>query len=210
MKTMLYRNGTRHASQKKASRRNGATNSVARRQLTHAQCQPSPRGKADAAGDTISYYLIKIAEYPLLTLDEERAVTREIAFSRRRFRRRLLETDIALRGAVEVLTRIRDGELRMDRVLNIPVSDLGMKRRLRKSLQLNLKTLGALLRANRRDFAVAAHLQLPRRERQEAWRRIIRRRGKSGTARRGNAATDRIHLRPVSPGESATWANRPM
>ena len=179
MKTMLYRNGTRHGSQKTDRRRHGATNSIARRQLTRAQCHISPRGTADAANDTISYYLIKIAEYPLLTLDEELAVTRDIAFSRTWFRRRLLETDIALRGAVDLLTRIRDGELRMDRVLNIPVSELELKHRLRKSLQLNLNTLGALLRANRRDFAVAAHLQLPRRQRKEAWQRIIRRRGKA-------------------------------
>ena len=131
MKTMLYRNGTRHGFQKTVSRRHGATNSIDRRQLTRAQCHTSPRGTADAANDTISYYLIKIAEYPLLTLDEERAVTRDIAFSRTWFRRRLLETDIALRGAVDLLTRIRDGELRMDRVLNIPVSELELKHRLR-------------------------------------------------------------------------------
>jgi len=184
MKAMPYRNGTKHSPPQAASRRNGTRQTAApllnaRHQPCVDRSRPSSRGSADAASDTVSYYLIKIAEFPLLKLDEERALTREIAASRTRFRQCLLANDVALQGAVEVLMRIQSGELRMDRVLDIPVSDIALKRRMKKALQINLDTLHLLLRANRRDFAVAANRHEPRTRRRNAWRQIVRRRARA-------------------------------
>ena len=137
------------------------------------------RGTVNAANDAISYYLIKIAEYPLLNLQEERYWTQEIALSRALFRKQLLSNDVSLVVATELLARVQAGELRMDRVLDIPVSDMALKRRLQKTLGINLETLRRLRHGNRRDFAVSANKRQADVERRLAWRRIVRRRAKA-------------------------------
>lgn len=179
MQTTLYRNRTSHSLPITTSPQLSQTKAVGERLAVRNPYRPNPRGTADAASNTISYYLIKIAEFPLLSNSEERKVTREIATNRAKFRQRLLATDIAIREARELLKRVRDGKLRMDRVLDIPASDLKMKRNLKKILLINLHTLGKLLRSNREDFAIVANSRRPHRQRHQAWRRIIRRRGKA-------------------------------
>ena len=140
-----------------------------------------PSMAVDAASDTVGYYLIKIAEHPLLSSEQERSAARSIEHNRTLFRKGLLSSDVTLRGAAKLFRQIRDGHRRMDRVLDIPVADLPRKRRLRKVLLVNLKTLEWLLVANRLDFLIAVNQRKPNRVRRSAWRRIVRRRRKGAT-----------------------------
>ncbi|MHC4177543.1 MAG: sigma-70 factor domain-containing protein, partial [Planctomycetota bacterium] len=72
-------------------------------------------GEDDQIEDPVRIYLMQMGEIPLLTRPEEVSAAKRIARSRRRFRYGLLATDYVLHAAVELLQRIRDGKLRLDR-----------------------------------------------------------------------------------------------
>jgi RNA polymerase primary sigma factor len=61
----------------------------------------------------------------------------------------------------------------------VSVINLREKKRLLKVLEPNLHTLHHMMQRNRHDFAIAIHKHRSRRERREAWRRLVRRRGRA-------------------------------
>ena len=92
----------------------------------------------------------------------------------------MLATDYVLQGAVELLEKVRDGQLRLDRTIEVSVTNTTEKKRILKRIGPNLVTLRHLLKQNnqrlphRRQQAAT-----PCRERRAAWRRLIRRRNKA-------------------------------
>ncbi len=135
-------------------------------------------GEDDQIEDPVRIYLMQMGEIPLLSRREEYSAARQIERSRRRFRHGLLATDYALHAATELLQKIRDGKLRLDRTIEVSVVNLREKRRLMKVLVPNLRTIEHLLRENRRDFALAINKRQPNQARRQAWRRLVRRRNK--------------------------------
>jgi RNA polymerase primary sigma factor len=133
-------------------------------------------GEDDQIEDPVRIYLMQMGEIPLLSRREEVSAARRIERTRRRFRRGLLATDYALHGAAELLQKVYDGKLRLDRTIEVSVINLREKRRLIKVLVPNLHTLKHLLRQNRQDFAVAIHKRQPNQLRRRAWRRLVGRR----------------------------------
>jgi RNA polymerase primary sigma factor len=129
--------------------------------------------------DPIRMYLMQMGEIPMLSRDEEVAAAREIEEARTLFRRALLCSDFVLRGAITLLEKIRDGRLRLDRTVEISVTDLKAKTRVLKQIGPNLATLEHLLAANRKDFTLVVRKDIPAERRHAAWRRMIRRRNKS-------------------------------
>ncbi len=129
--------------------------------------------------DPIRMYLMQMGEIPMLSRDEEVAAAREIEEARTLFRRALLCSDFVLRGAITLLEKIRDGRLRLDRTVEISVTDLKAKTRVLKQIGPNLATLEHLLTANRKDFTLVVRKDIPAEQRHAAWRRMIRRRNKS-------------------------------
>jgi len=136
-------------------------------------------GEDDQIEDPVRIYLMQMGEIPLLSRQEEVLAARRIEQSRRRFRHALLTTDYALHAAVELLQRVRDGKLRLDRTIEVSVINLREKRRLMKLLVPNLHTLKHLLRRNRRDFALAINKHQPQKLRHQAWRRLVQRRSRA-------------------------------
>ncbi len=136
-------------------------------------------GADDQIEDPVRIYLMQMGEIPLLTRPEELAAAKRIQRSRTRFRHSLLATDFVLNGAVRLLQSIREGNLRLDRTIEVSVINVREKQRLMQLLVPNLKTLKHLLSRNREDFAVAINKHLPTRHRRAAWRRLVMRRGKA-------------------------------
>ena len=136
-------------------------------------------GRDDQIEDPVRIYLMQMGEIPLLTRPEELAAARRIKKSRNRFRHSMLANDYVLHAAVDMLEKIRDGKLRLDRTIEVSVINVTEKRRLLKVLDPNLHTLKHLLRRNRKDFTVAINKHLPRKPRREAWRRLVTRRGRA-------------------------------
>jgi RNA polymerase primary sigma factor len=88
----------------------------------------------------------------------------------------MLANDFVLRGAVSMLHKVRDGKLRLDRTVEVSVTDAVVKKRIVSLLGPNLETLDKLLAQNRRDFAVVMSRSHTKVDRHTAWRRLVKRR----------------------------------
>jgi RNA polymerase primary sigma factor len=128
--------------------------------------------------DPIRMYLMQMGEIPMLSRDDELSSAREIEETRARFRCLLLGNDFVLHAAVDLLEKVARGELRLDRTIEISVTNTAEKKRTLKRLRPNLDTIRHLLTQNQTDFRVAIDRKLPKSEKHAAWRRLVVRRNK--------------------------------
>jgi RNA polymerase primary sigma factor len=133
----------------------------------------------DATDDPVRMYLMQMGQIPLLTRMQEVSSAKKIEACRVRFRHSMLATDYVLQGAVELLEKVKSGELRLDRTIEVSVTNTSEKKRILKRIVPNLKTLKHLLACNNRDYRTAVSKRLPMRARKAAWMRLIRRRNKA-------------------------------
>ncbi len=136
-------------------------------------------GSCAGIDDPVRIYLMQMGEMPLWTRDEELSAAKQIEGTRTRYRDTLLASDFVLQGAVGLLRKVRDGQLRLDRTVDVSVTDAVEKRRVLRRLGPNLKTLDHLLKQNSEDFQVVISRSRPMAERRDAWRRLVRRRHKA-------------------------------
>ena len=133
-------------------------------------------GSAETIDDPVRMYLMQMGATPLLSRPEEIEAAIQIEKTRRRFRNSLLANDFVLQGAISALEKVRDGELRLDRTVEVSVTNTSEKKAIMRRLVPNLKTLRQMLVLNHRDYhhAIIAHYSAP--VRREAWRRLVNRR----------------------------------
>ena len=132
-----------------------------------------------AIDDPVRMYLMQMGDIPLLTRDEEIKAAKRIEFTRTRYRQSLLANDFVLQGAVSALEKVQTGELRLDRTIEVSVTNTSEKRKIMKRIGPNLDTLRHLLERNRVDFRIAISKSLPENKRREAWKCLVRRRNKA-------------------------------
>jgi RNA polymerase primary sigma factor len=128
--------------------------------------------------DPIRMYLMQMGEIPMLTRPEEIAAAQRIEHTRTRFRRLLLSSDFVLQATVEILEKVQSGELRLDRTVEISVTNTPEKKRTLKRLVPNLETIKHLLRLNQADYRVAVSRRRTPAVKRDAWRRLVVRRHK--------------------------------
>ncbi|MCE9605695.1 MAG: sigma-70 family RNA polymerase sigma factor [Planctomycetia bacterium] len=133
----------------------------------------------DRIDDPVRIYLMQMGEIPLLNRAEEIDSAKRIEWTRTRYRRSLLANDFILEGAVLLLKKVQNGELRLDRTIDVSVTDAAVKKKVLSLLTPNLRTLSHLLKRNRRDFYVAMSKKRPMHERRLAWQRLVVRRMKA-------------------------------
>ena len=138
---------------------------------------PSKLGE-NAIDDPVRMYLMQMGRIPLLTRDEEVDAAMAIDTARFAFRNTMLATDFMLRGAVDALQKVHDKKLRLDRTIEVSVTNKAEKNRIMLRLVPNLKTLKHLMSQNKHDYFFAISLNNPMPERRAAWRRLVRRRNK--------------------------------
>src|SRR5579859_4394870 len=102
--------------------------------------------------DPVRMYLTQMGNIPLLTRNEEIALAKKIEVTRKRFRRKVLECDGALRQVVETLKRVHVGDLPFDRTVKISLTENLEKDKILARMPLNLKTLEFLMEQNTSDF----------------------------------------------------------
>ena len=136
-------------------------------------------GSEDRIDDPIRIYLMQMGEIPLLTREQEVSAAKQIEFTRTRFRDNMLASDFVLQGAITLLKKVRDGELRLDRTVEVSVTDATEKKAILSLLTPNLATLDHLLRKNVGDFRIAISKRQPVGQRRAAWRRLVLRRRKA-------------------------------
>ena len=129
--------------------------------------------------DPIRMYLMQMGEIPLLTRPQEIASAEQIEQTRTRYRHSMLATDYVLESAVAALEKVYAGELRLDRTIEVSVTNTTEKKNIMKRLGPNLKTLKHLLKQNYRDFHISISKKYPRKVRREAWKRLVIRRNKA-------------------------------
>src|SRR5438094_8108776 len=72
--------------------------------------------------DPVRMYLTQMGEIPLLKRDEEISLAKKIEVTRKRFRRKVLECDGALRQVVDTLERVHTGDLPFDRTVKVSLT----------------------------------------------------------------------------------------
>ncbi|MFL5329668.1 MAG: RNA polymerase sigma factor RpoD [Gemmataceae bacterium] len=102
--------------------------------------------------DPVRMYLTQMGEIPLLKRDEEIALAKKIEVTRRRFRRKVLECDFALRQVVDVLERVASNDLPFDRTIKVSLTENLEKDKILQRMPHNLKTLKHLMEQNVEDF----------------------------------------------------------
>jgi len=143
------------------------------RSLSEKDRHVSPESALD---DPVRMYLMQMGRIPLLTREEEIAAAIEIDETRERYRNTMLATDFMLQGAVTLLEQVRDGKLRLDRTIEVSVTNKSEKKRIMQRLVPNVLTLRKLLDANRDDYKKAIHPREKSQERKLACRRLVDRR----------------------------------
>ncbi|MDP7204597.1 MAG: sigma-70 factor domain-containing protein, partial [Pirellulaceae bacterium] len=146
-------------------------------------------GSSTMTDDPIRMYLMQMGRIPLLSREEEISIAKWVEASQARYRKSMLSTDYMLQQAVGLLEDVQDKKLRLDRTIEVSVTDAKGKKALLSRLTPNLLTLHQLLLANRVDFHIALNPRRRENPRRKAWRRLIKRRGKA------QRLVEELHLR---------------
>ena len=128
--------------------------------------------------DPIRMYLMQMGEIPMLSRPDEISSARRIEETRNRFRHLLLGNDFMLQAAVELLEKVQAGELRLDRTIEISVTNTAEKKRTLKRLAPNLATIKHLMRLNQVDFRNAIDRTRSKAEKHTSWKQLVTRRSK--------------------------------
>jgi len=135
--------------------------------------------------DPVRMYLTQMGEIPLLTREKEISLAQKIEVTRRRFRRKVLECDYALRNVFETLKRVHVGDLPFDRTIKVSQTENLEKDKILQRMPHNLRTLEPLMEHNVDDFARMIddrpEAKLSEAEREEIRKRLKTRRRKTVT-----------------------------
>jgi hypothetical protein len=100
---------------------------------------------SDNTDDPVRMYLMQMGQIPLLTRPQELIAAKEIEGARILYRHRMLATDYVLQGAASLLEQVRDSKLRLDRTIEVSVTNTSEKKRIMLRIGPNLVTLRRLL-----------------------------------------------------------------
>lgn len=133
----------------------------------------------ESVDDPIRMYLMQMGRIPLLDRTEEVDAAKEIERTKVRYRNQILANDFMLRGAYRLLKKVQHKKLRLDRTIEVSVTNTVEKERIQKRLGPNLETLRRLLKENKRDWAKVTSKNLDAIERKEIWAQLCKRRHKA-------------------------------
>jgi len=131
--------------------------------------------------DPIRMYLSQMGNIPLLSRDKEIFLAKQIELCRKRMRRKALESDFALRLAVEIIEKVHAKALPFERTLRTSETENARKEQIEGRMPHNLKTLRRLMKENEADFQIVMSDQATRQERNAAQQRMVLRRRKMAT-----------------------------
>jgi RNA polymerase primary sigma factor len=134
---------------------------------------------SDATDDPVRMYLMQMGQIPLLSRSEEITFAQNIERTRSLYRHWMLASDFMLQGATRLLELVRDSKLRLDRTIEVSVTNTAEKKNVMRRIGPNVATLRALLGRNHQDFYIAINKQQSASARREAWKRLVRRRNKA-------------------------------
>jgi RNA polymerase primary sigma factor len=104
--------------------------------------------------DPIRMYLSQMGNIPLLTRRKEIFLAKTIEITRKRFRRTTMESDFALKIAIDTLEKVAARELPFERTLRTSDTENAMKEQIEGRMPINLPTLRELARQNDEDWII--------------------------------------------------------
>jgi len=122
--------------------------------------------------DPVRMYLTQMGEIPLLSREQEIALAKQIELTRARFRKRVLESEIAQMDALSILDEVNRGKLAFDRTLKVSTSGDLSKVEMSERLPENIKTVKRILEWNRRDYERTNNGKVSRPVAEKVWERI--------------------------------------
>ncbi len=97
--------------------------------------------------DPVRMYLTQMGEIPLLSREDEIKLAKKIELTRKRFRKKVLESEVSLEVALKTLIDVQNGELAFDRTLRgnsaLDIKKSEMEIRLNESIELLEEVLGS-------------------------------------------------------------------
>jgi RNA polymerase primary sigma factor len=147
-------------------------------------------GPTEKIDDPVRMYLTQMGEIPLLTRDEEIRLAKQIELTRKRFRKKVLESGVALGAAITILEDVRRGDLAFDRTLKINTSTdpSAAKLELSNRLPENLESLKRMLDRSRSEFEELTKS----REKPRVFRNLVK--GIRDRRRRGVVLLEELHI----------------
>ena len=139
--------------------------------------------------DPIHLYLIQMGETPIMTPEEEKRSALRIEKTRSVYRRHLFRLDYILSASVILLDKVKNGKLRLDRTVDVSVTNAPQKKHLSGLLRPHLETLRKIVSENRKDVLLAWSTQISQEQRRISTKRLIRRR------RKGHRLLTELNLR---------------
>lgn len=140
-----------------------------------------PETSALSSRDPIRMYLSQMGNIPLLSRDREIFLAKQIEITRKRMRRHVMESDFALRIAVDIIEKVRRQELPFERTLRTSETEDVRKEQIEGRMELNLVSLRQLVADNEADFRAWRELPDSDAEKDALARQIRRRRVKMCT-----------------------------
>jgi RNA polymerase primary sigma factor len=131
--------------------------------------------------DPVRMYLTQMGEIPLLDRRLEISLAQKIEVTRRRFRRKVLECDYALRNVFETLKRVQNGDLPFDRTIKVSQTENLEKDKILQRMPHNLRTLEPLMEVNVDDFNRLTDERTPEPDKESIRERLKSRRRKTVT-----------------------------
>lgn len=129
-----------------------------------------------ATDDPVRQYFNQMGDIPVMTHREETAAARQIVKTRRAYHRAMMALDPMLRKVLKTLKDIINKEARLDRKLNVSVTDEKSKKRLKTLLPPNVTSLTSILKRNREDVRILMSRTVESSVKQETARRLRLRR----------------------------------
>lgn len=102
--------------------------------------------------DPIRMYLSQMGNIPLLSRDREIFLAKQIEITRKRMRRHMMESDFALRIAVDIIEKVSRQELPFERTLRTSETEDVRKEQIEGRMEANLATLRHLMAVNETEF----------------------------------------------------------
>lgn len=146
--------------------------------IPEAMLEPEP---LSSSRDPIRMYLSQMGHIPLLSREREIYLAKQIELTRRWFRRRMLESDFAVRMTVEIVEKVRAGELPFERTLRTSETENIRKEQILGRMPHNLPTIHRLLEENARDYSLLMRGDVTAEESAAAQTRMALRRRKLAT-----------------------------
>ncbi|MGB7326866.1 MAG: sigma-70 family RNA polymerase sigma factor [Rubripirellula sp.] len=134
---------------------------------------------SDPTEDPVRMYLMQMGQIPLLTREQEVSAAKQIEKTRVRYRQTMMATDFMLQGALKLLEQVRDKTLRLDRTIEVSVTNAPEKKAIMLRIIPNVRTVQHLLSLNRADYMTAINRKMPIRQRRAAWKNLVIRRNKA-------------------------------